>query len=49
METGGNFEDYIRVLSCHLFGPHQTQVALSNHGLIMGRLGGEVVKKLDYQ
>ena len=21
MESGGNFEDYIRFLSCHLFGP----------------------------
>jgi hypothetical protein len=37
--TGGNFEDYIRFVSCHLFGPV----------IIMGRIGKvgkEVVKIL---
>ncbi len=28
MESGGNFEDYIRFLSCHLFGP-------VNHGHLL--------------
>ena len=34
VETGGNIEDYLRFLSCHLFGP-------VNHG----QIGREVVKK----
>ena len=41
MEPGGNFEDYIRFLSCHVFGP-------VNHGTIR-KVGREVVKKLDDQ
>jgi hypothetical protein len=38
MESGGNFEDYIRILSCNLFGVVR-----------LGKVGREVVKKLDYQ
>jgi hypothetical protein len=37
VESGGNFEDYIRFLSCHLFGP-------VNHGQIW-KVEREVVKK----